>query len=239
MRAAVTGPLQTGNDLLTRLAPGWNHPRAVTYISAVDMMSDIVPGDQVVVVSPSKYHRHGIYVGKQLVAGINRPAVVDFWGESKDRTVIGLRSLTAFTHGATGFVKAVYPQGAALNHEVSAQLALAWAGAGNMGPSAETIPLENGKAFATICRCMMCAAACHNALKLQLARLPAIEHRPCRRGFKWSKSQGRGLGFCRVGAAALRLWLGRRLRRELRRELGGAGKGKIRPRPQRSQSAMP
>jgi hypothetical protein len=149
--------LATGIQVLTRLVPGWQppllkHPYAVAYDSAQDLQGDIVPGDQIMVMAPSGYYHHGIYVGKQQVEGTVRPAVVDFWGESKEGATIGVRSLTAFVSGAAGFAKADYPPGAALEHELSARLALAWADANKVKPANYNIALRNCEVFATICR---------------------------------------------------------------------------------------
>jgi hypothetical protein len=181
--------LSTGVQVLTCLVPGWEppllaHPHAVAYESAVDLMGDIVPGDQVMVLAPSGYYHHGIFVGKQHVAGINRPAVVDFWGESKERAAIGVRSLSDFVRGAGAFAKADYPQGAALPQELSARLALAWADADKLKTTSYNLVLQNCEVFATMCRCMRCAVACHNALTQQLAHMPAVTKKLFRSGFK-------------------------------------------------------
>ena len=183
--------LSTGIEVLTRLVPGWEppklaHPHAVAYDSAVDLMlmGDIVPGDQVMVMAPSGYYHHGIFVGKQRVDGIDRPAVVDFWGLSKEHATIGVRSLTDFVRGAAGFAKADYPQGAAFEHELSASVALAWVESEKTKRTIYNVALQNCEVFATICRCGRCAGACHGALTQQLADLPAMAPSPFRRGFK-------------------------------------------------------
>ncbi len=109
--------------------------------------------------------------------------VVDFWGEgNKDSASIGVRSLDDFAIGAAGLAKANYPQDAALPHELSARLALAWADAGVVNNY--NLALNNCDVFATICRCARCAAACHGALALLLADLPAFAPAPVHRGFK-------------------------------------------------------
>lgn len=160
--------LSTGIEVLTRLVPGWEppelaHPHAVAYESAVDLLGDIVAGDHVAVMVPGGYYHHGIFVGKQRVAGIDRPAVVDFWGESKKTANIGVRSLADFVRGATTIVKADYPQGAALPHELSARLALAWVDAHKLKTTSYNVAMTKCEVFATMCRCMRCALACHGA----------------------------------------------------------------------------
>ena len=139
---AATAPFEPAL-LLSHTAPGCEppvlaHPHAVAYESAIDMLYDIVPGDQVMVMAPSGYYHHCIFVGKQRVAGIDRSAVVDFWGDSKERARIGMRSFRDFVLGAVGFAKADYPQGAALQHEMSARLALAWVDADKVKPTRTT-----------------------------------------------------------------------------------------------------
>ena len=181
--------LSTGIQVLTLLVPDWEppvlvHPHAVPYDSAVDLHGDIVPGDQVMVMAPTGYCHHGIFVGKQLVAGLNRPAVVDFWGEDKECATIGVRSLNDFVRGAAGFAKAKYPQGAALQRKWSASLALAWADADKVSPTTYNLALKNCDVFATICRCARCAVACHNTLTQQLLHLPVVVPAPLRSSFK-------------------------------------------------------
>ena len=181
--------LSIGSQVLTLLVPGWQpsklaHVHPVAYKSAVDMLDGIVPGDQVMVMALSGYYHHGIFVGKQHVAGSDRFAVVDFWGESKKGATIGVRTFSDFVQGATGFAKADYPQGEAFQHELSASLALAWVEAAKLKPPTYNLLLKKCEVFATICRCMRCAVACHNALTLQLAHLPAVAPPLLRCGFK-------------------------------------------------------
>jgi hypothetical protein len=180
--------LSTGINVLSTLVPGWQppvlaHPHAVPYKTLLRLRDNIVPGDQVMALAPSGYSHHGIYVGMQSVGGEVVSAVVDFWGEgNKDSASIGVRSLDDFAIGAAGFAKAKYPQGAALPHELSARLALAWVDARVV--SNYNLALNNCEVFATICRCARCAVACHGALALLLADLPAFAPAPVHRGFK-------------------------------------------------------
>lgn len=181
--------LSTGIQVLTLLVPDWEppvlaHPHAVPYDSLVDMMDDIVPGDQVMVKATSGYYHHGIFVGKQNVAGTYRSAVVDFWGENKEDAAIDVRSLNDFVRGAAGFAKADYPQGAALERELSARMALAWAESEKTKRTMYNVALKNCEVFATICRCGRCGGACHGALTQKLADLPAVAPAPFHRGFK-------------------------------------------------------
>ena len=171
--------LTAGIRMLTCMVPGWeppklDHPHAESYMDALALLDDIEPGDQVMVMATSGYFHHGVYVGKQDVAGKFRHAVVDFWGlGSKECATIGVRSFHDFVHGAAGFAKAHYPPGAALPHQLSARLALAWVDAEKANPTIYNIALENCEVFATICRCLRCATACHSALTQQLAHMPA------------------------------------------------------------------
>ena len=181
--------LTGGIEVLTRLVPGWEppvleHPYAVPYDNTVDLMDGIVPGDQMMVKTSSGYYHHGIFVGKQIVAGTYRSAVVDFWGEDKDGAAIGMRSFSDFVGGAAGFAKAGYPQGAALEHELSARMALAWADAEKAKRTIYNIALKNCEVFATICRCGRYAGDCHRALTQRLVDLPTVVPAPFRRGFK-------------------------------------------------------
>jgi hypothetical protein len=189
--------LTAGVELLTRLVPDWvppalAHPHAEPYDSLIDMLGDIVPGDQVMVKAASGYYHHGIFVGKQNVAGTYRFAVVDFWGEDKEDAAIGVpqvpsvRSLSDFGRGAAGFAKANYPKGTALEHERSVALALAWVESEKTKRTIYNVALKNCEVFATICRCGRYAGclACHGALTLKLADLPAVATAPFRRGFK-------------------------------------------------------
>ena len=77
-------------------------------------------------------------------------------------------------------------QGAALEHELSAHVALAWADA-EKEKAKRTIynaALENCEVFATIRRCGRCAGDCHSALTQRLVDLPTVAPAPFRRGFK-------------------------------------------------------
>ena len=180
--------LSTGIKVLSTLVPGWQppvlaHPHAVPYTTLLRLRDNIVPGDQVMVMAPSGYSHHGIYVGMQSVGGEVVSAVVDFWGEgNKGSASIGVRSLDDFAIGAAGFAKAKYPQGAALPHELSARIALAWVCLADVNNY--NLALNNCEVFATICRCVRCAAACHGTLALLLADLPAFAPAPVHRGFK-------------------------------------------------------
>jgi hypothetical protein len=181
--------LSAGCELLTRIVPGWEtpnleHPYAEAYDSVVDLQGDIVPGDQVMVKAPSGYYHHGIFVGKQHVGGKFRVAVVDFRGADKESATIGVRTFHDFVNGATVFAKANYPQGAALQHESSARLALAWAEAEKEKPTAYNLALNNCEVFATMCRCMRCAVACHEVLLQHLVHLPVVSSIMTRRGVK-------------------------------------------------------
>ncbi len=181
--------LSTGIRVITCMVPDWepprlDHPHAEKYMSPVGLLDDIEPGDQVMVMATSGYFHHGIYVGKQDVAGRSRHAVVDFWGLTKEQATIGVRSFDDFVRGAAGFAKANYPQGAALPHHLSARLALAWVDAEKANPTPYNIALKNCEVFATICRCMRCATACHSDLTQQLARMSFTPPAPYRRGFK-------------------------------------------------------
>jgi hypothetical protein len=178
-----------GIEVLTRLVPDWEppvlaHPHAVPYDSLVDLIDDIVPGDQVMVKALSGYYHHGIFVGKQNVAGTYRSAVVDFWGDDKEDAAIGVRSLNDFVRGAAGFAKADYPHGAAHERELSARVALAWVESEKRKRTIYNVALKNCEVFATICRCARCAGACHGALTQKLADLPVVAPAPFRRGFK-------------------------------------------------------
>eukprot|EP00798_Chlamydomonas_sp_ICE-L_P003631 gene3631-13715_t len=161
--------LSVGIHVLTRLVPDWKppllaHPHAEPYLSAVDLMGDIVPGDQIMVMAPSGYYHHGIYVGKQSVAGTFRPAVVDFWA---------------------GFAKAKYPSGKALQHDQSARFALAWVEEDKLNPSNYNLALKNCEIFAAICRCGRFAITCHNDLSKEIGHLSAApRHAIPRMGFK-------------------------------------------------------
>jgi hypothetical protein len=188
-RDVMSVMLVTVNELLTALVPGWKapdlkHPHAKPFTSALEMryhpLDKIVTGDQIMVMLPGGYFHHGVYVGMQHVGVGEQPAVVDFWGLDKDRASIGLRSLTDFTNGAIGFAKAAYPEGAAVDAELSARVALAWAA--HKQKAVYNVALKNCEVFATICRCGRCAAENHRALCLQLAEMPPAA--PARRGFK-------------------------------------------------------
>ena len=183
--------LSMGTKVLSALVPDWTppnlkHPCAKPFNNAVHMRDDplhkIVKGDQIMVLLPDGYFHHGIYVGKQHVAGGKQPAVVDFWGADKERASIGVRSYDDFTQGAVGFAKAAYPEGAALDVGESARAALAWAARTDGEFGGYNAALNNCEVFATLCRCGRYAAETHSALDLLLALLPTVV--PCRRGFK-------------------------------------------------------
>lgn len=181
--------LTGGIEMLTRLVPDWQppvlaHPYAKPYNSPVHLLDNIVPGDQVMVKATSGYYHHGIFVGKQNVEGEYRSAVVDFWGDDKEDAAIGVRSLDDFVCGAAGLAKADYPHGSALEHELSARVALAWVESEKTKRTIYNVALKNCEVFATICRCGRCAGACHGALQQLLVDLPAMAPAPFRRGFK-------------------------------------------------------
>ena len=166
--------LSTCIAVISRLVPDWQppnleHPFAKRYADALEMRDDIVPGDQIMVMAPSGYWHHGIYVGEQRVDGSLVAAVVDFWGEGadKERCRIAVRRYSKFAAGAAGCAKAAYPPGAALEQSVSAQLAVAFAehvSAQENNPIQYDLVLRNCEVFATICRCLRWAASCHAAL---------------------------------------------------------------------------
>lgn len=184
--------LTGGIELLKLLVPDWEppvleHPNAVQYKSLVQLLYDIVPGDQVMVKAVSGYYHHGIFVGKQNVEGTSGPAVVDFWGGfllDKEDAAIGVRTLDDFGAGATGFAKADYPQGAALEHEQSVIVAMKWVEREQMKRTIYNVALKNCEVFATICRCGRYAEDGHDALVHKLMDLPAMAPAPFRKGFK-------------------------------------------------------
>jgi hypothetical protein len=180
--------LKTGIKVLMLLVPGWKapklaHPHAKAYDDEFQLLEDIKPGDQVMVRTSAGYYHHGIYVGKQQMADSVRHAVVDFWGSSKEDATIAVRPLDAFVRGATGFAKADYPPGGALEHELTVRLALAWAERDKTRPTLYNVALKNCEVFATICRCMRCGPACHCALRQQLA-LMVVRPSSSSMGFK-------------------------------------------------------
>jgi hypothetical protein len=181
--------LTSGIEVLTRLVPDWEppvleHPHAVAYKSPVQLLDNIVPGDQVMVKTASGYYHHGIFVGKQTVGGTYGSAVVDFWGVDKEDASIGVRSLDDFVAGAAGFAKADYPHGSALEHEWSAAAALEWVESEKTKRTIYNVALKNCEVFATICRCGRCAGTCHGALTHKLEDLPVVAPALFRRGFK-------------------------------------------------------
>lgn len=181
--------LSTGIQVLSLLVPDWEppvlvHPHAVPYDSLVDFIDDIEPGDQVMVKATSGYYHHGIFVGKQNVGGTYRSAVVDFWGDEKENSAIGVRSLNDFVCGAVAFAKADYPHGMALERKLSARVALAWVESEKTKRTIYNVALNNCEVFATICRCGWCAGPCYDALTHNLMNLPDVPPALFHRGFK-------------------------------------------------------
>ena len=182
--------LTTGIKVISQLVPDWqptvlDHPYAKPYVSAFEMYENIVEGDHIMVRATCGYWHHGIYVGKQPMVNrdghnVSLHAVVDFWGEDKEHARISLRPYNTFVNGATCWAKAEYPEGAALKHPLSAQLAIAWVSYVEEHPVTYNVALRNCEVFATICRCirLVHVVECHSALLESLVLMPVLVLKP-------------------------------------------------------------
>lgn len=154
--------MSAATEILLKLAPNWQppvleHPHAVQFKDPFHMMARIVPGDQIMMVTESGIRHHGIYLGFDVQS--DRPVVADFWGKDKNDAKISVRNYSDFVIGAVGFAKAEYPEGTALDHNLSLQLArqfVEYAKTHTIKYDAATCNCEH---FATLCRCLRCVSS--------------------------------------------------------------------------------
>lgn len=173
--------------------PGWEMPEllppnAVSYPDSYELSHRVKEGDQIMVLSPSGYWHHGIFVGKVPNAkGVRRLSVVDVWGATKESSTISVRSYKDFVAHALGFARARYDNAPPRKESMElAMLAVEEARQRGFVYDART---ENCEHFATLCRvgrwvCM--GGTVHTTL---LSRLAMLEPAPVTttpvRGFKY------------------------------------------------------
>lgn len=179
--------LELGNNTIKSIFPDWNppnltHPHAVQYESVIELIPNIVPGDQIMVTSGigrTAYWHHGIYIGEKNNHGVKTLNVVDAWGNYKPQATISIRKLRDFADGAKGFAKAQYPTGTALPHEMSVKVVLALVDIAKQHGFVYDAAKCNCEHMATFCRILRCdddaVCALNNQLEsLHIKPLPQI-----------------------------------------------------------------
>jgi hypothetical protein len=162
--------VSTGVSVISSLLPSWKppkleHPYAEKYASGFKLHYELEDGDQIMVQASSGYWHHAIFVGQQRFVNskghdVYVPAVVDFWGPGDKETAnIDVRAFSDFEAGAHGWAKAKYPEGMAVDAEMSAKVALAYVEYVKKHPNKYHVVQRNCEVFATFCRCLRSVSA--------------------------------------------------------------------------------